>query len=89
MSLYWTIYNTQRPVDDSKCIVAHINNNKKSIAGIFRFHSAGDNSYWQKGDKIINCKPNDCWCQVDSIINSIVQRIEDEVKEEFSKRKFL
>lgn len=87
MSLQWIKYSDSIPNDSSRCVVATLVNGKVS-AGIFTFHWSGTASYWQDNTRhTIMCKQSDCWCYVDSIINSVAQRLEDEMRDELDRQK--
>lgn len=76
-SLSWNKYSEIKPTNGSKCIVA-VNSKGRSSAGVYTYFRSGDHSFWVKNGQV-KCTPNDRWCYVETIVNSIADRLIDEL----------
>lgn len=77
--MQWKILKNGSPYYGSKCVVAHyVGPNKKPVAGVWEYC----NAYWYtRNSERIPCSPYDRWCEVSDIIDSIEDRITDELKD--------
>ena len=75
----WEMLKNAGPHYGTECVVAHyVGQNKKPITGLWVYC----NTYWntQCGERI-QCNPYDRWCEVSDIIESVENRIVNELRD--------
>ena len=77
--MHWRKLKDEQPARCTKCVVAYFPvGSKKASFGIFEFHG----TYWEnRYNKVVQCSPYDRWCEVSDIVDSIEDRITDELKD--------
>ena len=78
--MHWRIFAKESPHSGESCIVGRLYEGKVR-AGIFTYYSIGDDSYWEsKSGNSVKCHRSDNWCPVQSVIDAVVERIEEETE---------
>lgn len=82
--MHWERLDRNYPFDGTTCVVGHfIQGQRKPIIGVWKFCYHGSNPYWEtKNGKKITCGKYDNWCDVESIINNVCERIEYDIRSE-------
>lgn len=85
--MYWRIYGYATPANGEACIVGRVYNGETQT-GVFDYHFNGSESYWEnRGGYKVKCDKHDNWCPVQSVIDKVAEKIEDDIEWEMEKVK--
>ena len=83
--MHWRVYANLPPPNGELCVVGRLRNGK-TCTGIYTFYYFGDDSYWESSNgHRLKCDKKDHWCPVQSIIDSVSDRVIDEIEWECEK----
>lgn len=85
--MHWRIYGKETPPNLEDCIVGRVYKGETQT-GVFTYHYFGSESYWEgKNGYTVKCDRHDNWCPVQSVIDNVAERIEDDLSWELEKAK--
>lgn len=85
----WSHFNVESPSSGATYIVARISENNKCSTGLYTFCYIGNKFYWRsdKGD-LFECHRSDHFCNVEDVIDSVEDRIKEDIETELQLRRF-